>query len=327
LFNNMKIRIATIDNLSALAWNLKVSASCKGQVNFYQIPQAAQQRTDTNVQREESPPLKGVPALAPAKLPSEAGSSRVGDVLPAVPVDVDIDADFRSGAPAETLAWMAAGEVDAALVPVSGLPQLRGIAQPLGPYGIACTGRVSSVRLFARQPLDALIRSRTGIYVTQKSQTSRLLLRVLCWREFERQPRIVEIADGAMGRLLIGDESVDMSREEQGWPHSYDLGEWWFRQTGLPFVFARWVIRHGLEEDAQRALFDWLERCAAAAESPEGKAALAAHAVSEGRLQQGEAFAQHYYEQIRPRLTPSDLKGLQRFDALRWELDPCTKSA
>ncbi|MCC6142396.1 MAG: hypothetical protein IT368_01190 [Candidatus Hydrogenedentes bacterium] len=236
-------------------------------------------------------------------------------------------ASISAGTPAETLAWIEAGEADAALVPVTGLSQLRAIAQPIGHYGIACTGRVSSVRLFTRQPLQGVIFSRAPIYVTQKSRTSKQLLRVLCWREFEMQPRLVETPDGAMAHLLIGDESVDLAREEQHWPHAYDLCEWWFRQTGLPFVFARWVVRNSIDDEARATIFNWLEQSTAAAESTAGKAALAAQAMEEGRLRQDQAFAARYYEQIRPRLTPTDLKGLQRFEALRMELDPWTKIA
>ena len=55
--------------------------------------------------------------------------------------------------------------------------------------------------------------------------------------------------------LLIGDEALRQRRGVPGYPHLYDLGEEWHRWTGLPFVFARWVVRRDLNDDKVR----WLE--------------------------------------------------------------------
>jgi chorismate dehydratase len=45
--------------------------------------------------------------------------------------------------------------------------------------------------------------------------------------------------------LLIGDKVV--CEEPQGLPHQLDLGEAWKRLTGLPFVFAAWIARGGID--------------------------------------------------------------------------------
>ncbi len=45
--------------------------------------------------------------------------------------------------------------------------------------------------------------------------------------------------------LLIGDKVV--CDEPVGYPHQLDLGEAWKQLTGLPFVFAVWTARAGVE--------------------------------------------------------------------------------
>jgi chorismate dehydratase len=42
--------------------------------------------------------------------------------------------------------------------------------------------------------------------------------------------------------LLIGDDAL---RESLRWPalHIYDIGDLWYRHTGLPAVFALWIVR------------------------------------------------------------------------------------
>jgi predicted solute-binding protein len=49
-------------------------------------------------------------------------------------------------------------------------------------------------------------------------------------------------------RLLIGNQAIEFrlgAGEREGWEIA-DLGEWWKRETGLPFVYAVWGIRPGV---------------------------------------------------------------------------------
>lgn len=45
------------------------------------------------------------------------------------------------------------------------------------------------------------------------------------------------------GRLLIGDQTVQFRQKHASEFHFWDLGEEWKRLTGLPFVYALWLIR------------------------------------------------------------------------------------
>jgi chorismate dehydratase len=48
--------------------------------------------------------------------------------------------------------------------------------------------------------------------------------------------------ESAQAYLVIGDDAL---RESIRWPalHIYDIGDLWYRHTGLPAVFALWIVR------------------------------------------------------------------------------------
>jgi chorismate dehydratase len=64
--------------------------------------------------------------------------------------------------------------------------------------------------------------------------------------------------DQADAVLTIGDLAIKRSMTPR-FPHTYDLGEIWHRQTGLPFVFALWQVNYkkNIEQDLGK-LYDIL---------------------------------------------------------------------
>ncbi|MED5208369.1 MAG: MqnA/MqnD/SBP family protein, partial [Chloroflexota bacterium] len=48
-------------------------------------------------------------------------------------------------------------------------------------------------------------------------------------------------------RLLAGNQGLRHRRGLREHPHLYDLGDEWTQWTGLPFVFARWILRNDVE--------------------------------------------------------------------------------
>lgn len=111
---------------------------------------------------------------------------------------------------------------------------------------IASRTKVMSVLLFSQRPVDDL--PPDPIAVTGSSDTSTILLEVLLRVFLGRRIRIVRTAlpsRRALQRhpayLAIGDEAIRMSLAKAA-PHVTDLGEWWHRETGTPFVFALWIV-------------------------------------------------------------------------------------
>jgi chorismate dehydratase len=146
------------------------------------------------------------------------------------------------------------GELDAGLVPVFEALQHPGYALVDG-VGICSDGPVYSVFLAHRVPLESV----RSVDLDAASLTSVNLLRVLCAEFFGITPQIGSGVEGADARLLIGNQAIEYRmRTEPGW-QILDLGEAWKKWTGLPFVYAVWMLLPGLENpqavaDAFRAL-------------------------------------------------------------------------
>lgn len=134
------------------------------------------------------------------------------------------------------------GELDAALL--SSIEAFRTDGYSAMPdLGIACEGKVRSVRLFLRTPPE---RVRT-LALDNGSATSVVLSRLLLERRhgaqiersFTISPMRQPDAIDADAVLLIGDAGM---AADPGGRHVLDLGEEWHAWKGLPFVFAMWLL-------------------------------------------------------------------------------------
>jgi chorismate dehydratase len=156
---------------------------------------------------------------------------------------------------------LVAGRLDVALVPSVEFFRSPG-CRIVSDACVACHGPVLSVKLHFRVPPNQVRRvaldegSRTSAALTQ------ILLAELCGVRptLEGLPIGCSLADtDADAALLIGDRAIAGAREgetgrgEEGVNRStdfcdvWDLGERWCHWTGLPFVFAMWVTRPGVD--------------------------------------------------------------------------------
>jgi len=138
---------------------------------------------------------------------------------------------------------LAAGEVDAALVPIIDVIRAAGALHVISDACIGSDGETMTVRIFSQTPPDRI----TALAVDTDSHTSVALARVL-WRELYGRDLAVQRIDARRADLtaetavlLIGDKVVDPRRA--GFAFEVDLGGAWRQHTGLPFVFAVWVAR------------------------------------------------------------------------------------
>ncbi len=142
---------------------------------------------------------------------------------------------------------LAAGRLDVAMIP--------SIEYARGPgYGIvsdaciACDGPVRSVRLYSRVPLERV----RSLALDEGSRTSAALARVLLRERFGIWPETLPLPIGASWQTAVADAAVvigdrGMLFDGGGFDFAYDLGEEWSRWTGLPFVFAMWIARPGID--------------------------------------------------------------------------------
>ncbi|MEO7300548.1 MAG: menaquinone biosynthesis protein [Verrucomicrobiota bacterium] len=177
---------------------------------------------------------------------------RVGSVgyLNAVPLTRGLEEQVQFMPPSQLAEKLQRDELDAALVSVTEVlfndryDVLDGIA-------IASLGEVQSVFLAHQQPLEEI----REIFCDTASLTSVNLLKVLFAErglKLEFKPLTdYKSAPSLENVLLIGDRAIDFLRV----PHEHtiwDLGEAWFELTKLPFVYAVWALRRGIENKELR---------------------------------------------------------------------------
>ena len=146
--------------------------------------------------------------------------------------------------PAALCESLAAGDLDVALV--SSFEYLRAPTYSIADrVSIASDGPVFSVFLAH----EAELRELSGIEVDPASRTSLNLLRCVFAETGRRTPLTsTALHDDSLlaaktGRLLIGDQAIRF-RQKHGTAYRYlDLGEQWQQMTGLPFVYALWLVR------------------------------------------------------------------------------------
>ncbi len=153
------------------------------------------------------------------------------------------DVELLLDVPSRLLAGLKRAEYDVALLPVIDYQRLADARLILG-SGIACDGPTLTVRIFSRRPIEAI----ESLACDTDSHTSVALARVILAEHFRIEPQFVDWSLGqtsAETMLMIGDKVI--THEPAGYPYQLDLGEAWKRMTGLPFVFAAWIARGGVD--------------------------------------------------------------------------------
>lgn len=139
---------------------------------------------------------------------------------------------------------LTAGRLDAALVPV--FEVLRDPVYDLvDGVAVASDGPVHSVVLAYRGEL----RDVRSVSLDPASLTSAHLLQVLLAEFHGLHPAY---GAGGEARLLIGNQAIEFrAATHDPELHWLDLGEEWRARTELPFVFAAWALRPGLDHPRQ----------------------------------------------------------------------------
>ncbi len=160
-------------------------------------------------------------------------------------LDNDPDIGLLLRVPSGLVGLLADHSADVALLPVVDTVAVEGASLlPVG--GIACDGPTLTVRIFSDRPIERI----TTLACDIDSHTSVQLARIILRERYGISPELVpwKLGEPVSGpRLMIGDKVV--SDEPTGMPHQIDLGEQWKLLTGLPFVFAVWTTRSGVDRN------------------------------------------------------------------------------
>jgi chorismate dehydratase len=226
------------------------------------------------------------------------------------------------GVPAELNARLATGQLD--LSPSSSFEYARHWRDYLLLPGLSISSRgpVCSVLLFSRLPLAAVAGS--GIALTGESATSVNLLQVLL-REFCGAKEVVyriagdsteDLVASGGSALMIGDRALRMAGRVPAGTLIYDLGELWYRFTGLPFVFALWIVRRQAFTEHAEMIREFSRRL----ERSLSRAFIDLYGIAETLATETTLTAfelvQYWQDRMSYKLTADHLAGLQLYFSL-----------
>jgi chorismate dehydratase len=202
-------------------------------------------------------------------------------------------------------------EVDAGLVPVVDLARAESAWEVVSDACIASDGETLTVRVFSRIPPEDVHR----IHVDGDSHTSVVLARLIWSARYNREVSLRPL-DTAAGWdecdceaiLLIGDKVI--ARQPRGFAYDVDLGAAWKEWTGLPFVFAVWVVRAGCDwSRLGRILSEARDRGVA-----DARRLAREHGPARGwPVEVAEAYLTRYMQYV---LTPEARLGMEQFMAM-----------
>ena len=152
------------------------------------------------------------------------------------------DAELVFDYPSQCADNLATGKADVGLISSIEYQRIPNLKVAPG-ICIASREEVRSVLILTRKDLaDVKV-----VALDRFSRSSVALLRVLLHRRYGKRPFFVTMSpdadamlEEADAALIIGDAALAL---EDGDYMTMDLAEEWFKETGLPFVFAFWAIR------------------------------------------------------------------------------------
>jgi chorismate dehydratase len=191
------------------------------------------------------------------------------------------DYEFIEGVPSTLNRLLRSGGIDVS--PSSSIEYLRYQERYMliDGHSISSKGPVESILFLSRNPIERL-KGKT-VLTSSQSDTSVVLLGIIL-KKFYKIECVLKPTDEALESLLnkadaflsIGDEALkakkvvtsyklqvtsekQIKNSELRTPNSeltyiYDLGDLWYRNTGLPFVFALWIVRKDCDKEKAGSL-------------------------------------------------------------------------
>lgn len=190
---------------------------------------------------------------------------------------------------------------------------------------IGSDGPVKSVLLFTTRPVQELAGQQ--LLVTSESATSVILLQILLKQHWgladcsvvATSLPIHEALQQAPGILLIGDRALRAATDLEA-RYCYDLGQEWKLLTGLPFVYALWLINRSSAKGKEAALKQFFSLLGHARDRIIPDAAQLAARASEAAWFGLEPLADYWRGAITYHLDAAHLAGLKRFYQLAAQL-------
>src|ERR1041385_1556986 len=218
--------------------------SDNGSKKLRMAPPETAEETTQRIEREH----RAINLQRESNLEKSLAPFRVGSVrfLNAVPLTRGLEDEVILATPSKLAEMLQRDELDAALVSVTEV-LFKNRYDILDSIAIASLGEVKSVLLAHRKPITDV----KEVFCDGASLTSVHLLRVLLAERglFPEFKPLVSYDFSTLPdfALLIGDVAIDFLRSAPALQHEIlDLGAAWYEMTKLPFVYAVWALRRGI---------------------------------------------------------------------------------
>lgn len=236
------------------------------------------------------------------------GGSRIGGLVfaNALPFQFGFEPEPALFTPSDAYEAFRSGSLDAALLPLPAAFEFSDRASVLPGFCIASEGEVFSVVLAHRCPREHI----RSVVLDPSSRASVLLLRILL-AEFSllgNQAISLESAPdatqtGTSARLLIGDPAISFRSQAGADWQFIDLAAEWTARTGVPFVFAVWMVSDDFSDIA-----NFSERLRMVLEQN------LTHREPWMPAQMIRGFSwKRYFDSLKFRMSPSEIQGIRRF--------------
>lgn len=228
------------------------------------------------------------------------------------------DYRFIKGVPSKLNLMLREGKLD--ISPSSSIEYLKNKDKYLilPCFSISSSGQIDSILLFSKIPLEEL--GGKTIAVSSESDTSVALLKIIL-KEFLslkckfKTVKLRTVKSGLSSYpafLLIGDRAMKEARKENAF-HVYDLAELWHEHTGLPFVFALWIVRRETVSEKRELLNQLSSDLIQANEYAHKNFSLIAKKAKQ-REWLTEKGLVNYWKKISFNLTEEHMEGLRLFE-------------
>jgi len=183
------------------------------------------------------------------------------------PAELPFQTEMHPDMPATLNRKLKAGEIDMSAISSYAYGISSDSYYFLPNLSVSSFGRVQSILLFMKSPLEQIIHGK--IALTTTSATSVNLLKIIMEKFYggkptyeDAEPSLEAMLENADAALLIGDHAIRASWTNHGY-HVLDLGEVWNVWTGHWMTYALWAVHketaHRYPEAVQRIYEDLLD--------------------------------------------------------------------
>jgi len=190
---------------------------------------------------------------------------------------------------------------------LSTIHQLHASYRSVPHLGIVSHGPVRSVLLHSKVPLETV----ETVALLQDSLSSSVLTKIVLEEFYGRRPRYRAYHLPVEQGLFLGEAVLTIGEVKYFVDHPaeyvFDLGEEWDKGTGLPFVYARWLVADHVDLDAVTPLLVEIKR--------RGRAAIE-QIVRRWHEKEGldvDFLRQYLTENVTHDVGPAELEGIETF--------------